>query len=233
MLGGLDTEVKLKQIYKYRTPLMSNQSCALSVKIQLRQTYYGNKNEASQGGVWWMSAGHEKQANRELVYVCGVKIWQSPADISFLEWFCWLCDQFPNKWSKTFYASYPEEQCQIFGYTEYCEEQGSVFTSSLSIFRVARRDCSCWNLNMSSPFTGGCTEIWHTWGRKTNHQVWKQIYSFLFFIHLSSAAEQHKIFSKSEQKQKLVNRNYIRVALGRQTTKQVLNSVTSGWEFVN
>lgn len=29
------------------------------------------------------------------------------------------------------------------------------FTSSFSIFRVARRDCSCWNLRLSSPFTGG------------------------------------------------------------------------------
>lgn len=37
------------------------------------------------------------------------------------------------------------------------------FTSSFSIFSVARRDWSCWNLKMSSPFSGGCTEIWHSW----------------------------------------------------------------------
>jgi len=40
------------------------------------------------------------------------------------------------------------------------------FTSSFSMFRVARRDWSCWNLRMSSPFTGGCTESWHTWMKK-------------------------------------------------------------------
>lgn len=44
-----------------------------------------------------------------------------------------------------------------------CTSLTTLFTSSFSIFRVARRDWSCWNLKMSSPFTGGCNEIWHTY----------------------------------------------------------------------
>lgn len=53
------------------------------------------------------------------------------------------------------------------------------FTSSFSILRVARRDWSCWNLRMSSPFTGGCTEIWHTWKNKEEiHGQWSGTWNY-------------------------------------------------------
>lgn len=161
---------------------MSKQSSAGHVSANKSETVSstdGNKDGGFTESVWWLPAGHERKENSvcACVCVCVVCICNENFDTSnsnySMSHLGRLLDVF-SSFNGLLISAHPHSRVKFWQvwhvYPSHSAETSAVswsylyhFTSSFSIFSVARRDWSCWNLKMSSPFSGGCTEIWHSW----------------------------------------------------------------------
>lgn len=165
---------------------MSKQSSAGHVSANKSETVSstdGNKDGGFTESVWWLPAGHERKENSVCACVC-VSVWcvyatktlilqRATIPCLTLDDFCTELTVF-SSFNGLLISAHPHSRVKFWQvwhvYPSHSAETSIIswsylyhFTSSFSIFSVARRDWSCWNLKMSSPFSGGCTEIWHSW----------------------------------------------------------------------